>query len=200
MELALEDLLRWFKLVRKEECWKNAVKGGVGVVEIKRGKGSDLWHPHIHCLVHGHWLDAPKLVAAWRRITGGSTGVKVEAVRDAHDAGRYVAKYLGKGFDRSVITDHFDLVECVRGLGGRRLLVTFGDWYNAVDDGDRPPEPGWRLVGGLHGILAAAERGEPWARGVLLSLRLQRVGLSQEENPPVAGSDLANDDGSGGGP
>ena len=168
--------------------WGQCVKGGVGVVEIKRGRGSGHWHAHLHLLVHGYYIDQRALSRAWHKATGDSPIVDVRAVSDERKGAAYVCKYLGKGFDSSVLASADDLRECVVALSGRRLLIPFGDWYGAFGAARREPEPEWRVVGGLHDLLSAAGRGEAWAVGVLRSLRASRE-RGIDEGPPPEGYD-----------
>lgn len=168
---ALNHLLDSFKKVRRNNAWKNYVDGGVAVVEIKRGSGSGEWHVHLHCLVVGRMIPWKPLSDAWYLATGDSFVVDLREVKGLERGVGYVCKYLGKGFDQSVFHSHDDLVECLGALTGRRMLIAFGDWYGAVSDASVEEEREWKLVGSLHGIIAAAYRDEPWAKGVLVNLR-----------------------------
>ena len=45
------------------------VVGSMGFVELKRGKNSGKWHPHIHSLwLHDGWLDYQAASDAWRKL------------------------------------------------------------------------------------------------------------------------------------
>ena len=57
----------------------SAVEGGRYAVEIKRGSGSNLWHPHIHAVVLAHEEpDEDQLAEEWYRVTGDSYIVNVQ--------------------------------------------------------------------------------------------------------------------------
>jgi hypothetical protein len=101
---------RDFRKLRQRKLWDPAL-GCLATIEIKRGQGSGLWHPHLHVLVarpsctclrdrrlddggptcaHGklwcpHALNQCCLSDAWREITGGSFVVDIRAVRAEED-------------------------------------------------------------------------------------------------------------------
>ena len=110
LEGAVSRCWRDFRKLRQRRLW-GEVLGCVATMEIKRGKGSRLWHPHLHILVarpsctclrgrslgdgeptcmHGtlccqHALNQCCVSAAWQEITGDSYVVDIRAVRADHD-------------------------------------------------------------------------------------------------------------------
>lgn len=181
---ALDHLYASFKKVRRADAWKNYVAAGAAVCEIKRGSGSGEWHVHLHCLVIGKGpIPWKPLSDAWYLATGDSFVVDLREVAGERGVG-YVTKYLGKGFDQSVIASPDDLRECIIALGGRRMLNAFGAWYGAVGDVELQQEGEWKLVGSLHGIVAAAERGEEWAKGVMMNLRREAAPAAEAQADP----------------
>jgi hypothetical protein len=101
---------RDFRKLRQRKIWEQAL-GCLATMEIKRGQGSGLWHPHLHVLVarpsctclrgrrlddvvprcaHGrlwcpHALNQCCISEAWREITGESFVVDIRAVRAEED-------------------------------------------------------------------------------------------------------------------
>lgn len=77
------------------------IAGAVWSYEVKRGRGSGLWHPH----VHGIWLsqvepDAWALSAEWRELTGDSFVVDVRPIEgDPVEGFLEVFKYAVKFSD-----------------------------------------------------------------------------------------------------
>lgn len=61
---------------RIRQRWKDRFPGGVRSLEIKIGKGSGLWHPHLHCLVLQSSLgrDFEWLRDAWELATWTASG------------------------------------------------------------------------------------------------------------------------------
>jgi Replication protein len=99
-----------FRKLRQRKLWAS-VLGCLGTMEIKRGKGSGRWHPHLHVLVARpscrclrgrrpgdggptcahrklwcpHALNQCCLSEAWQEITGDSYVVDIRAVRADED-------------------------------------------------------------------------------------------------------------------
>jgi hypothetical protein len=122
--------------------------GGVGSVEIKRGSGSGLWHPHMHAvLLVPVELNASdlreELKREWEMVTrGDSFNVHVgevhaiergelteEAMRGAFTE---VFKYATKGGQMTPA----DSYEAWHMLRGRKLIQPFG-WLKGGDDEPR---------------------------------------------------------------
>lgn len=100
--------------------------GGVHSVEFKRGKGSGLWHPHVHMV----WLchsapDARALSREWLEITGDSYIVDVRECygEGMIDAFLEVFKYALKFADLP-LSDNW---EAFQKLSSRRLVDSFGN-------------------------------------------------------------------------
>ena len=103
--------------------------------EVKRGKGSGLWHPHVHAV----WLceDAPcqdKLSREWLKMTGDSFIVDVRPIniQDPITGFLEVFKYAVKFNDQSPA----DTWHCYEQLSGRRLIGSFGGFrgMKSIDD------------------------------------------------------------------
>ncbi len=173
-----------FTRLRDCKLWRRAVTGGAGVTEVKRGSGSGLWHVHLHVVAVGSYMLKADLREAWKVASRGSFIVDIQRVEDGARAVDYAGKYVTKGWSHEVADDHDSLVECVLACRGRRLLCTFGTWFNA---GMETPEPGpndWVRIGRLESVLRAAGRGEPWAVGVVTSLRCERHVIESSIDPP----------------
>jgi hypothetical protein len=124
---------RWCELV--------SVLGGVSSIEIKRGKGSGLWHPHLHAVVASECdLGDPEtedeeggrrwaaLSAEWWDLTGDSKVVDVRAIKNPDEPGRdltEVFKYALKFAD----LDLPDNLHAFEVLFGRRLVRSFGNFW-----------------------------------------------------------------------
>lgn len=103
----------------------NKALGGVFSVEVKRGSGSGLWHPHVHMI----WLcdsvpDSFKLSSEWESITKDSYIVDVREFygETVVDGFLEVFKYALKFSDM----DYADNWEAFQKLKGKRLVDNFG--------------------------------------------------------------------------
>ena len=100
--------------------------GGVYSIEIKRGDGSDLWHPHIHILWLGY--EAPnqqKLSDEWFNWTKDSYIVDVTPFYDQQNIIKgflEVFKYALKFTDMSLEDNWYAFQK----LSGKRLINSFG--------------------------------------------------------------------------
>ena len=110
----------------------SALLGGAYGVEVKRGKGSGLWHPHVHMLAlvpAGHRFDFRACKREWLSWTGDSDVLNVAALT-LNDEGSYsssmreVFKYT-TSFKASDMSD-VDRFYTHAHLKGRRLFGNFG--------------------------------------------------------------------------
>ena len=127
-----------FKVIKdRRNCWNKEkrgaswtefakVKGAVGSYEVKRGKGSGLWHPHVHMIVLCETpIDPVAIKREWEGITGDSFMVDVRPFRKGQEPAQgfmEVFKYTVKFSDLSLA----DNWEVARYLKGSRLLFSLG--------------------------------------------------------------------------
>ncbi len=116
--------------------------GGVHSIEVKRGKGSGLWHPHVHMI----WLcheapDQAELRKEWEAWAGDSWSCKVVPFHSQDDligGFQEVFKYALK-FSEMAPADNWEAFEK---LSGHRLVDSFGCLRGVVisDELDEPME------------------------------------------------------------
>lgn len=108
---------------RGNSAWE-AVKGAVWSYEVKKGKGSGAWHPHLHAIA---LCEAPpsqaRLSREWHELTGDSFIVDVRPIEgDPAEGFMEVFKYAVKFADMTPA----QTVEAWRTLRGIRLLDSGG--------------------------------------------------------------------------
>lgn len=161
----LARLRECWKRLRRTLFWKNAVRGGVYGIEVKWNKKDGRWHPHLHALVTGSFLDQPTLSAVWEDITGDSFIVDVRFVHDRAKGADYVSKYVAKG---SSVEDWPEdrICEFANAMHGQRLLQTFGELHGQAIDADDDTERDFSNAAGfdLVQLEACARRGDTHAR------------------------------------
>ena len=114
--------------MRKHRCRGSAVdlvRAAVWSYEVKRGKGSGLWHPHLHMVAMACEMpDKDRLAREWRDITGDSFIVDVRPIDTADPASGFleVFKYALKFSDM----EPADTWEAFQVLRGRRLVGSSG--------------------------------------------------------------------------
>lgn len=132
-----DDLEERFQHLHKgqRELWKrkqrgrgSSLDGVVGAVwsyEIKRGKGSGLWHPHLHMIALAESQpDQEQLAQEWHNITGDSFIVDVRPISQEDPAEGFmeVFKYAVKFSDQPPA----DTLQAWLTLKGKRLLASSG--------------------------------------------------------------------------
>jgi len=174
----VDRLIRSFRELRRQVIWRETVDGSIAVIELTRSNGC--WHPHLHVLITGHYVDQKQLAERWHAITGDSYIVWIKKVGNAQETVNYVAAYASKGIDASVEADHDALTEAIAALKGRRLVITTGAFYGVEKEeepNDQEPEPDhdyepyWQPVGTLTAIVHRAKHGSVEAREILAKLR-----------------------------
>lgn len=130
-----EDLSERFNHLfsAQRELWKRkqrgrgsvlaGVQGAVWSYEVKRGKGSGLWHPHLHMIALAE--SAPSqdaLSVEWHSITGDSHIVDVRPITDPVEGFMEVFKYAVKFSDQPAE----DTLHAWLTLKGKRLLGSSG--------------------------------------------------------------------------
>lgn len=94
-------------------------------IEVKRGTGSGLWHPHVNLLVlSSKPIRKDKVIAEWSEVTGDSFIVECLRVKADTNAFVEIFKYALK-FSDMEFEDNYYAWERLR---GRRLCGSFGDF------------------------------------------------------------------------
>lgn len=158
-----------FVKLRRRAIWRNTQVGGVYFLEMKRRRGGDGWHTHMHILSEGQWLSKSWLSHAWQEVTGDSYIVDIRLCDSSERAAQYVAKYAGKGVHGSCYHEPLVLLEAMRALKGRRLVGKWGEW-SALDLDREIPEGAWERVATLQVVLERCRRGEHESLDIMQSL------------------------------
>lgn len=168
----IDRLYRNFLELRRRVFWKSNVKGGVAFLEVKVSEFDGLWHPHLHIIITGRWIDAREISREWLAVTGDSSIVKIKAVKEDAGVAAYVTKYVTKVIDHSVFHTPDKLDECILALRGRRLCFTIGDWRGKELDEVPKDDKVWINVGDLYQLRrSAAENSEEATRWIHAAIR-----------------------------
>lgn len=166
----VDKLYRSFRALRRHPLWEDKIRGGAAFLEVKYSDKARRWHPHLHLIADGAYIDQGELSTIWRTITKDSFIVDVRRVRDDEIVQGYVTKYASKPLNSSFSNDPSLLQEALLSLKGRRLCFCFGDWYRIplhdVDAADDDPT-GWSPLATLEQVLHDAEIGSDFARRLI---------------------------------
>jgi hypothetical protein len=134
LESSLRRYHKYRHLDRGHEITK--AKAAIWAYEVKRGKNSGLWHPHVHAVLLCHEApDMYKMQREWKDITGDSIMVHVRPLDELDPVRAFleVCKYPLKFSD---MTDR-DRLDAFRILKGKRLQGSFGAFRGLdIDPGD----------------------------------------------------------------
>ena len=182
----IDRLYAGFTRLRRRRVWTKGQRGGVFFIEVKRRRGNDGWHVHLHILAEGTWIDKKKIKSAWLQITGDSFIIDVKYCESGADAARYVAKYASKGVHGSCYHDPYVLQEAMEAIKGRRLVGKYGTW-RGLDLNDTVEVGNWIGVAPLHRILADAATGDPQAVKIIDNLLGEQTCNTSNRSPPDRG-------------
>lgn len=124
----LKQLTRCFAKLRRSAIWKAHVTGGLYVIEVTYNHQTDLFHPHLHAVVDGHYFPQPLLKGAWKVATGDSEIVHIARTGKREALARYLSKYVAKGSDAKE-WPRLRLAEFATAIHGLRLVQTFGSLH-----------------------------------------------------------------------
>lgn len=165
----IKRLRRSFQELRRRPVWKKAVEGGACFVEVKIGR-DNLWHPHLHVVTVGKWIDGVELGKTWHAITGDSYVVDISAKRGPDHVVSYVTKYVTKPVDHDVLRDPDRLDEAITALKSVRLMSTFGTWKKIKLRGEKPDadQTKWKPIGRVSSIMTSRDPANARFRDALL--------------------------------
>lgn len=165
----LDKLIRSFRKLRQTARWKANTTGGAAWLELKLARDHTHWHPHLHVLHEGQYIEVGWLAHDWHRITGDSYIVDVRTVKGNPDVVRYVTKYASKPLGLA-LTHHRDkLCEALADMTARRLMTTFGSW-RGFKLCEHSPAIDWQPIAPLVELIARRAAGDPWAENLLAQL------------------------------
>lgn len=158
----IDRLYESFARLRRSKLWSDTQVGGVTILEVTWSRKSEAWHPHLHILTEGKYINQAALSHRWLRITADSYIVDVRAIKDPAVAARYVAKYASKGITADALGEPGRLKEAILALSGRRLLSTYGTW-RGLNLSHVEPSDDWEYLGLFSAWLQRARSGDPAA-------------------------------------
>lgn len=171
-----------FRKMRNYPEWQASQFGGCAMLEVKYSKGTGHWHPHLHLISEGLWLDKRDLVRMWKAATGDSFIADIRDIPTAKDVCHYVCKYVSKGTSGDVWDIASVAQEWILASKGVRTMLTYGTWrgfrlLQVADNGEQ-----WKPVTTMIKLYEAIERNEIWA--MRLIQRLEEKRLAREKSKP----------------
>lgn len=170
LDQQISRLLTSFRRLRSTACWKDSQCGGSCSLEVKWSPKTRQWHPHLHIISDGNYVDKESLSCAWHHATGDSFIVDIRQLRDAKEAAYYVAKYASKGVNAEVWSDPAAATEWLSAMQGVRTCGTWGTWRGFRLTHHDVSSAGWKHVASYVEVLAAARLGKMWAVSIMMQI------------------------------
>jgi len=121
----INALYKHFRNFRLQKLISKKIRGGVWFFQLKRGKKSGEWHPHLHCVIDADYIDKVKLSLDWQNTTGNSFIVDIRRVKDPGKVADYVSRYCSRPAKLTEFSED-DRTEVFTVCHGRRLAGTWG--------------------------------------------------------------------------
>jgi hypothetical protein len=139
----------------------------------KRGvlhHGDGLWHPHLHIVSAGHYIDKYDLSKLWHQATGDSYIVDIRALKEEKDVAHYLSKYVAKGTTPEVWNNPDKASEWIAAARSIRTCMTFGTWRGYALTKSSSTATDWKPIATYNQVLAAARNSEEWAIGIMIQI------------------------------
>ena len=176
----IKRLYMSFRKLRAMKFWKTSQRGGAAMLEVKWIAKTRMWHPHLHVITEGDWIDKYELSRGWLQATGDSPIVDIRALPDSKAVAHYVCKYVAKGTNTEVWHDVDARQEWILALRGVRMCLTYGTWrgYGLMQTTEKYFD--WKPVWSLSDLARAAAAGETAA--LLLYCKLDGWKMDDEKS------------------
>jgi hypothetical protein len=125
-----------FRRLRRDKRVRKGLKAGIWFFQSTFNLDTRLWHPHLHCIIVGSFIDKAVWKAAWKDVTEGSYILDIQLIKADNactsrshcpisKAVKYVARYAARPYRLS------DLPESVRqevvlAFHSRKLFSAWG--------------------------------------------------------------------------
>lgn len=158
LESQIDFLQDCFRRLRCRKFWRDNVTGGIWFLQVKRGKNSGCWHPHLHILLDGNYLEQGELSKLWELVTFGSVVLDIRKIHNVEAAAKYVARYSARPA-RLAEESMDDRIEIIKALQGKRLCGTFGTAKSVTLTPPKVTSQGeWQQVGYYDKVIKDAKK------------------------------------------
>jgi len=165
----IKHLYHSFRRLRTRRLWRDRVRGGACFLEITYNHFSGSWHPHLHCVLEGSYIERSELSRLWLAASGDSCNVDLKFIRDSSSVINYVTKYATKPLPHSIIRDPDLLQEAIRALSSLRTIITIGSWckWRLLA---RNTDDGWELFDHYNSVALRASLDDEFCSAIVSML------------------------------
>lgn len=180
----IAKLFESFRKLRRLAFWKDRVRGGVAVLEVKRSKDGKHWHPHLHVLVASTFIGQSGLAEHWHRCTGTSYIVDVRQVKQPSQVVGYLTSYMSKPMSYAPTNNPDALREALVALRSVHTWFTFGVVRGLKEDDDDVPLVDWQPIASVADLLRRRRAGDAAAEHMLSLLEARLPWNQATRDPP----------------
>jgi hypothetical protein len=154
-----------FRKLRRCKEFRKYVRGGIWGWHILMSRSDGFWHLHLHAIIDSEFFPQKQLKRLWLKITGDSSIVWIQGIKDPIKAAYDVAGYAACpcNFDKLSLDEAVTVVETFE----RKRMC--GTWGNAKGVPLRPrkrlDKEKWHNVGSLTVVIAFYNQ-DPNARAI----------------------------------
>jgi hypothetical protein len=173
----LERLYRAWKTLRLKSSLAGHFKGGVAALEVKwnpftkpnpEGRLGH-WHPHLHVVCEGKYIDQRELSRVWLRITGDTFVVDIRKVGSPQRMAEYITKYVTKLPKTDSLRTLGLIREYAEALASVRCINSWGTWRKLGLLAENDSED-WEFYASLNNVMTCAQEGCPTNTALLHAL------------------------------
>ena len=121
----LNTLTRNFRRLLARKFFKLAWRGGIAFIQVTRKKKAGEWHPHLHVVLDGNFVDQHLISKIWQQTTGDSMIVDIKSIRSYRESALHVSRYVARPMNLKDLSAD-ERLELHSAFHGRRLVTTFG--------------------------------------------------------------------------
>lgn len=163
----LAKLRSSFRKLRQRRGFAPLITGGVYFIELTRNGKTGEWHPHLHILFEGGFIEHALLKSAWYDITGDSFVVDIRKLPNSGVAAGYISKYAGKPMSGKIINIPEAFEEAIEALQGARTFHVFGTWTELGLSKSEGDALAWVPYLPLADVIIRARSGDEDAKAIL---------------------------------
>lgn len=171
LDQQIDRMLKAFAKMRRGRRLSKCFVGGIWFLEVTKNAKTNLWHPHVHCLVQGDYIPLDLLRLEWHRCTGDSYIVDVRDIKHVKEVCGYVTKYAAKAVNLAALQSEADLAEAMAVFRGQRMFAAFGTWVRLKLSATCESDVEWEYYERLATIRRKAKDGDDVAIHILHALR-----------------------------
>lgn len=143
----IDRIYHAFRELRRAKFFRDHCTGGIWFFQLCWNPKRQEWHPHLHTILSGQYMDYKRLKQLWYYYTQDSDILDIRPVKDPKKVADYVARYAARPLELSSLPNK-QAIEAMSSLFGRRLAGCFGSAKSISLRPKKIPDPeNWEYLG-----------------------------------------------------